>query len=337
MATPRVSVLLPVRDGAETLPEALGSLLSQTLRDLEVVAVDDGSRDGTAAILGGAAAKDPRVRIVATGGRGLVAALNLGLAESRGTFVARMDADDVSHPERLAEQVALLDARPDVGVASCLVRIVREGGVAPGFKAYERWLNSCVTPEEIAREIFVESPVPHPTALMRREELVALGGYRDPPWAEDYDLWLRYHVAGRAMAKVPLVLLDWRDHDGRLSRVDPRYRRDRFVDAKAHYLVRGPLAGRPEALVWGAGPIGKRLARGLRREGVAVPAFVDVDPRKVGRKAPGGAAVVDPDALARFRGTPLLVAVGVRGARALIRGALAARGWTEGSDFWCAA
>ncbi len=337
MAPLLVSVLLPVRDGEATLGEALGSVLSQTLRDLEVVAVDDGSRDGTAALLQEAAARDPRVRIFATGGRGLVPALSLGLAESRGTYVARMDADDVCHPERLAAQVALLDSRPDVGVASCLVRIVREGGVAPGFRAYEKWLNSCVAPEEIARDIFVESPVAHPTATFRREEALALGGYRDVPWPEDYDLWLRYHVAGRGIAKVPRVLLDWRDHEGRLSRVDPRYRRDRFVDAKAHYLVRGPLAGRRQAIVWGAGPIGKRLARALRSEGLAILAFVDVDPRKVGRKAPGGAPVVDPDALARFRGTPLVVAVGVRGARALIRGALAARGWAEGSDFWCAA
>lgn len=337
MTAPRISVVLPARDAAGTIDAAMASVLAQSCADLEVCAVDDGSTDDTRARLEAWAARDPRVRVLAGAGAGLEQALTLALHAARAPVVARMDADDVSLPERLARQLALLESDRDLGVVGCGVRIVRAGGVAEGFRLYEGWLNGLVTAADHAREIFVESPLAHPTAMFRRDEALALGGYRDCPWPEDYDLWLRYHVAGRGIAKVPAVLLDWTDHDGRLSRRDPRYARDRFLDAKAHYLARGPLAAGRRAVVWGAGPVGRRLARALRREGVAVPAFVDVDARKIGVKSPGGAPVLGPECVRAHSGVPVLAAVGKRGARDEIRERLDGFGYVEGRDYWCCA
>ena len=223
MSPPRVSVLMPVYNAAGTLPETLQSTAAQSLGDFEVIAVDDGSDDDSGKILEAWSRGDRRIKPIRAGRVGLVNALNHGLSRCRGEWVARMDADDRMHPDRLARQVELLDARPDISVAGSLVEIfadrtagegsvgegsvgegsVGEGSVGEGMRVYEAWLNSLVAPEDIAREIFIESPIAHPSAMVRRGELVELGGYRDLGWPEDYDLWLRYHAAGATVRQGP--------------------------------------------------------------------------------------------------------------------------------------
>ena len=340
MPTPRVSILMPVYNAAGTLPETLQSIAGQTLDDFEVIAVDDGSDDDSGMILEAWGRGDRRIKPVRAGRVGLVEALNHGLSRCRGVWVARMDADDRIRPDRLARQAALLDARPEISVAGSLVEIFAEGTVGEGMKVYEAWLNSLVEPGDIAREIFIESPIAHPSAMVRRDELVGLGGYRDAGWPEDYDLWLRYHAAGRRFAKVPEVLLYWREHADRLTRTDSRYSVENFLRVKAHFLVNGPLKDRDGLIVWGAGQTGRRLTRHIVRMGRPVDAFVDISPRKIGgrmREAP----VIGPDELpatwTRYRRPMLIVAVSSRGARKLIRQALTDMGLAEVDDFLCAA
>jgi hypothetical protein len=331
-------VLLPVRDGGAFLEQCLASLERQTLTDLEVVAVEDGSGDGSAEVLAWWAGRDPRIRVVPGPAAGLVAALDTGLDGARAPLVARMDSDDVCHPRRLELQVGRLDRDPDLGVVSCLVRIFPRTRVAEGFRVYERWLNGLVTPAQIARERFVESPLAHPSVVVRRELLLAVGGYRDLCWPEDYDLWLRLLAAGARCAKVERRLLFWREHGGRLTRTDCRYAAARFVECKAHHLVRGPLAGCSSVVVWGAGKTGRLLSRELLGLGAPIEAFVDIDPRKVGRRV-RGRPVVAPEALPGLLGpgTVVLAAVPARGARDLIRGHLDALGLVEGCGYWCCA
>jgi hypothetical protein len=175
--------------------------------------------------------------------------------------------------------------------------------------------------------------------MFRRAVVEAVGGYRDPPWAEDYDLWLRLAAAGARFAKVPRVLHRWRDAPGRASRTQPRYSRDAFLRCKAHHLAGGPLAGAPGVVVWGAGITGKRLSRYLDAAGCRTHAFIDIDPAKIGRPRRGDILVHgnDPATLAQLRPWPLVAAVAVPEARQLIRAAASAAGWHEGDDFWCAA
>lgn len=336
---PLVSVLLPARDAAATLPAALESVLGQTLADLEVVAVDDGSTDETPALLDAYAARDPRVRVLRQPPCGIVAALNRGLAACRGSFVARMDADDVAHPERLAAQHAFLAARPDLGLCGSLVAGVGADGSAlrPGMARYIGWLNGLVAHDEIARERFVESPLVHPTAFARREVLLAAGGYEDRGWPEDYDLWLRLLARGVRMGKVPQVLLAWRDHAARATRTQPSYATDRLRALKVHHLLCGPLAeGRPVAF-WGAGLEGKPLLRALVAAGRKVPVVVEADPRKIGNVIHGARVIPASalgDALRAHPGALTLVAVGVPSARPLIRTELDALGLREGESYF---
>jgi glycosyltransferase involved in cell wall biosynthesis len=312
----------------------------QTLRDLEVVAVDDGSTDGTRKKLGEWARRDARLRVLGRGHEGVVASLSAGLAECRALLIARMDADDLSQPERLAKQAALLEVDPGLALAGCLVEGIPRGGVREGFRIYIDWLNGLVSPEDIARQIFVESPLPHPSVMIRREWLERAGGYEDNGWPEDYDLWLRLHLLGARFGKVSEVLVFWREHPARLTRVDPRYSVENFLRAKAHYLALGPLRERETVILWGAGQMGRRLSKHLLREGAPLAAFVDIDPAKIGRRK-RGLPVIAPEGLeGMWKASPrpvVLAAVGARGARALIREQLTAMGLHEGEDWWAVA
>jgi glycosyltransferase involved in cell wall biosynthesis len=329
--SPALSVLLPVRDAAATLDEALSSLAEQTFGDFEIVAVDDGSVDATPDVLARWSTRDRRLSVVRTESRGIVSALRQACAQASAPLLARMDADDISESRRFERQVALLQARPEIAACGTLVRYFPDAALRDGARAYEGWINSLIASEEIERDLFVECPIAHPTLMIRRDVLEAVGGYRDVPWPEDYDLILRVAAAGGRMAKVPETLLRWREGEGRLSRTDPRYSEDAFRRLKVRYLA-PRLSSRAGVVVWGAGPVGKAFARELVTAGQPLRAFVEIDPRKVGQRI-HGVPVVAPDGLARFRDAFVVAAVSGPSARAEIRSHLHAAGWREGAEF----
>ncbi len=325
MPVPRTSVVLPVRNGEAYLAAALESLSAQTDRDFEVIAVNDGSTDATSAILGEFAAHDQRIRVIAGPGGNLPEALNLGAAQARGRYIARMDADDLSHPERLRLQADYLDRNSDIGLVASRVRYLGDAGANRGLALFVDWTNSLVEPDEIAFNRFVETPVIHPSVLFRRDLIERFGGYLDGEFPEDYELWLRWMEAGVRFAKLPEMLLEWRDGPDRLTRVDPRYAPEAFFRIKAPYIERW-LARRnprhPEVVVWGAGRTARKGFAHLAREGVRVTVFIDIDPKKIGWRV-NGVPVVGPDAVPADEF--VLIYVGKRGARALIEDCLQGR------------
>jgi hypothetical protein len=333
---PRVAVLLPARNAAGTVRAAVTSILRQTARDLAVVCVDDGSTDATPEVLDRLAARDRRVRVVRGPGEGIARALSRGLARCDAELVARMDADDVAHPDRLAAQRAALEAAPALAAAGSRVALFPRGAVRAGMARHAAWLNGLVTPELVLRDLLVEAPLVHPAATIRRDRLEAVGGWRDGPFPEDYDLWLRLAAAGGAMTNLPRTLLRWRESPGRLTRTDPRYALARHVALKCAFVARVLHPGRAEVALWGAGETGRAFADGLAREGLSVALFLEVDRKKIGRTV-RGAPVLSWEEAGRARGLPLLVAVGAPGARDLIRGALARAGFREPDDFRCVA
>ncbi|HWA86496.1 MAG TPA: glycosyltransferase [Opitutus sp.] len=209
---PEVSVLLPVRDAVAFLPESVGSIRRQTLTAWELVAVDDGSSDGSGEWLRRAATEDQRIRVIAQEGRGLVAALNCAAAEAHGVFLARMDADDVARPMRLARQVEFLKTHPAVGVVGSAVRRI---GAASGI--WRRPGDDAA----LRAELLFRTPFVHPTVMLRRElwETAAEGGYReDFRAAEDIDLWERL-APHTAFGNLDEPLLDYRVHAAQVTRV----------------------------------------------------------------------------------------------------------------------
>ncbi len=332
----RLSVLMPCRDAAEHLSQSIRSIESQSFRDFEVVAVNDGSTDATEPMLERWANRDKRVRVLNLERVGLAGALQVGADACRGELLARFDADDVAHPLRFAQQIDFLARHRDLSAVGTRVRYFPRDKVGWGARRYERWLNGLADPAVVARDLYVECPIAHPTLMIRRSVFDEVGGYQRNGWPEDYDLVFRLHFAGARLANVPRVLHFWREGDGRLSRNDARYSPEAFRRCKISYLLKGPLNGREEVAIWGAGRVGKNFARSLSDSGVRVRTFYDIDPRKIGQRI-NGAPVRDAREVAHHHGAYLLVAVGAAGARETIREELAELGFREPQDYCCVA
>jgi hypothetical protein len=205
---PVVSVVLPVWNGERFLAEAVESVLSQTLDSFELLLVDDGSTDATSDIAHVFTCRDPRVRVIHIDRRGIAHALNAGIEQARGRYVARMDADDISCPSRLQKQIAYLDANPDCVAVGSAVSVIDEAGEHVGTRTFPEHHDG-ITNKLISGW---SNAIAHPTVVMRREALLAVGGYRpDRVPSEDLDLWIRLSAIGK-LANVNDQLLRYRRH-----------------------------------------------------------------------------------------------------------------------------
>jgi len=332
---PLISVLLPVWNAAATLPACLRSVQRQTVTCWQCVIVDDGSDDGSLAWARQFAAQDPRFEVVATAHQGLVPALRTGLAYCHGRFIARMDADDLMHRQRLAMQVRALQERPDLAAVGCHVRLLPRHGLSEGRLAYERWLNSINTTWQVHREAFVECPIAHPTLMIQGQVLRALA-YRDCGWPEDYDLLLRLLTQGYTVGVVPRRLLSWRDHPQRLSRRSPTYALERFTACKAAFLAASFLKQSATYVLWGYGDTGKALRRALLTYDRVPSHIVELHPGRLGKRI-HNAPVIPPDDLVRVPRQPVVVSVAGARARQEIRQEMRRLGFVELRDFVCAA
>jgi glycosyltransferase involved in cell wall biosynthesis len=334
-AEPLVSILLPARDAAQTLGLSLKSIARQSFSDFECLVVDNGSRDSTPAVVRDFAQADARFRLVSEPERGIVRALNAGIAACRGRFVARMDADDVMHRERLRLQIAMLEARRELIAVGCHVRLFPRRALTDGMRAYESWLNAIDSPAGLRAEAFVECPIAHPTLMIRRNVLAELG-YRERGWPEDYDLILRLLLAGHELGVVPRRLLGWRDGPARLSRTAPEYESERITECKAAFLSETFLRHSDEYVLWGYGDTGRVLSRALSAHGKKPAHIVELHPGRVGQRI-AGARVISPSELGALPRRPLIVSVAGATPRRQIRTALFELGYEDTVDFVCAA
>ncbi len=346
MPTDLISVILPVHNGAATVAAAIDTCLQQTHRSLELLVINDGSTDATPAILTDEAKRDPRLRVVhLPTRRGVATAFQAGLDRAQGQWIARMDADDLNHPERLSKQLALMRARPSLDAASCLVDIRKredDGELRSpdeGYRRFADWLNHLVEPDAIWAQRFVDQPIVNPTLFMRRRVMQELKAYRAGlAWAEDYDFWLRFFEGGKAIAKVPETLYTWTDHPRRLTRTDAAYTQRAFIRCKAHYLSHLPLVHERGVSICGAGPIGKRLGRALNDFGAPLRCYYEVNPRRIGETIHGIPVLSMEEWHPIEKNSPVVLsAVGQPGKRAHVRALALARGHREGVDYFATA
>lgn len=207
-AAPKVSVLMPVYNGERYLREAIDSILKQTLRDFEFIIVDDGSTDSSPDII--ASYSDPRIRMLRNAVNcGLVASLNRAIEVATTPFLARMDSDDISLPDRLLEQLRFMQANSDVAASGTWAIEIDADGK-------QLALRTAPTGEEVAHEFWRPSPLIHPTAIIRRSHLGELRYDPRALHAEDYDLWLRL-ANKHPLQNLPRALLLYRVHGSSIT------------------------------------------------------------------------------------------------------------------------
>jgi glycosyltransferase involved in cell wall biosynthesis len=233
---PRVTVLLPVFNAEHYLPSAVESVLTQSYSDFEAIVIDDGSTDASAEIIGSYARQDRRIRLVARRNRGVVASLNEGLAAARGEFIARMDADDVSLPDRFMEQVAFLQANEHcVALGSSFIYIDEQGSPT---RRHHCFINDVT----IRHALPIEGCILHPVAMFRSGAVTKIGGYRERYFAaEDYDLIRRLARVGE-LYNLPDPLFHYRESDSRVSARHATEQQDTADCIRAEIWSDGELA-----------------------------------------------------------------------------------------------
>jgi glycosyltransferase involved in cell wall biosynthesis len=272
---PRVSVVMPVYDAGEFVEEAVESIRRQTFCDFELICVDDGSTDGSDCILEWLAADDGRIRVIRQKNSGVATALNRGVAEAAGELIARMDADDVAIPERLAAQVAFLDANPEVVCVGTRQRYIDPAGTVWGES------DQPTDHADIEAKLLEGwgAAIQHPSATFRKSAFDQVGGYRKAfESIEDLDLFLRLATVGE-LANLPTLLLDYRLHHAsatfrkhrRQAELVPKAvaeayaARDREMPADWHYEPWTPRSAAEQLSQWAWRALSDRKPAHARR------------------------------------------------------------------------
>jgi glycosyltransferase involved in cell wall biosynthesis len=315
---PALSVLVPVRDARPWLAASFASLTRQTFRDFEIVAGDDGSRDGSGEWLDRHARSEPRLTVIRNEAHGLPSALATAFAASRAPLVARHDADDLSHRRRFEFQTRHLADHPDVSVLGTRVRLFPAHQTGAGMRRWAAWHNDLLDHTGMRNDSMIDSVLAHGTVMIRRTALQDAGGWVERGWPEDMDLWRRLFESGARFEKRSEMLYAWRQHVGSATHTDPRYRRDRIDALRLETLATGPLARTP---VVGLAGVGQGL---VRWQGLLASRWPNLHVHALGRP---------PRPWPHELAPPLVLVFGARPARTRWREALGERGWEEWRDF----
>jgi len=230
---PTISVLMPAYNAECYIAEAIESVLQQTYSDFELVVVNDGSTDNTLNIINGF--NDPRIRVINQNNQGVAAALNNGLKNARAAYIARFDADDICHPERLQKQHSFLQNNPEYILVGSDVEYISAGG--------DHLFNfECIahTHEEIIQKMYFYCPFVHPAVMYRKDSIINLGGYPEHAHNfEDYLLWTNITKAGK-LYNLPEPLIKYRLNPTSVT-IDEKWRGKRFRSLKRNAVLRGTV------------------------------------------------------------------------------------------------
>lgn len=275
---PKVSVILPFYNAGLVLHRAIESIASQSLMEFECILINNNSTDKSVEIAQNQTTKDERFILIHEPKQGVMFASNAGSEKARGKYIARMDADDLSYPNRLKLQAEFLDKKPEFGAVSGLVKHISHSEHTKGFARYVEWVNSVKTYKEILNNQFVESVIVNPSAMWRKEIADKYGMYKHGDFPEDYEMWLRWLSKDVKIEKLNETILDWYDSDTRLTRTQKIYSDSAFYRIKTKYLAQwleknNPF--HPHIAVWGASRISRRRARLLKQYGIEIDFYID--------------------------------------------------------------
>jgi len=277
----KLSVLLPFRNADQVLKRAVDSVLNQDC-PCELVLVEN--QENKSALAMQLAENHPQIKLLHEPQIGIVHALNTGLKNCTGEYIARMDADDEMLPGRLRKQVEFLDANPQIVLVSGQVVYRGDWMTACGFSSYVDQLNSIQTTDEIRKYRFIESPIAHPSVMFRNAAIDRKPLYRKGTFPEDYELWLHWlETYPDGFAKISDEVLVWHDSEQRLSRNHPAYNEEAFMQTRLAYLVRYIKMHHADKaiLIAGVGKKARKKIRIMQAAGLRVDAITDLRQRKL--------------------------------------------------------
>lgn len=307
------------------------SILEQDMDDLELILINNNSRDRSTEIARKWKRSDSRVILAEEAKQGVMYASNKGAEIAQGEYISRMDSDDWAYPEKLRKQAGFLDNNPEYGAVAGLVEHVPHSDNTKGFERYVEWSNSVQSYEEIYYRRFIESPIINPSAMWRRSVGKQHGLYRAGNFPEDYEMWLRWLDDGVKITKLPEVVLKWYDSDSRLTRTHQIYSDAAFYRIKSEYLAKwlaqhNPF--HPKVSIWGASRISRRRARLLEEYGIRFQSYIDTKKsRQLDEK------VIYYEDLPPAGGLFVLTYIKQMNNRGKIMAFLEERGYVEGEDY----
>ncbi|MEP0213790.1 MAG: glycosyltransferase family 2 protein [Cellulophaga sp.] len=263
MPTPLVSILIPFKNVEAFLDECINSIISQTYTNWEILAINDHSTDSSASILENYAKKDSRIKTTLNNGQGIIKALQLAYKLSNGTYITRMDSDDIMMPNKIKIMLSSLLKNGTKHIAVGKVKYFAKNGVNDGYKKYEEWLNQLTTTGDNYSEIYKECVIPSPCWMVHKSDFDAVGGFEPNTYPEDYDLAFRFYKHKIECIPCNTILHKWRDYSTRTSRTSEHYAQNYFLELKLNYFLEIEYLQTNTLVIWGAGKKGKEIAKKL--------------------------------------------------------------------------
>jgi len=282
MKSPLISILMPVKNTSPFLKECIDSIINQTEKNWELIAIDDHSTDDSLSILKEYSKKDIRINIFSNKNTGIIEALRLAYSKSKGACITRMDSDDIMTANKLSVLKTNLQKKGRGHVAVGLVSYFSEKPLGAGFKKYETWLNELTKKGRNFDEIYKECSIPSPCWMVFREDLEKCDAFNPSHYPEDYDLAFRFYLHGLEVIPCHKVLHRWRDYSTRTSRTHIHYADNTFLAIKAHYFLKLEYDKNKNLVIWGAGDKGKTMAKKLIAKGIDFYWICD-NPKKIGK------------------------------------------------------
>lgn len=281
--SPLISVVLPFFNAENTLERALLSISEQTCGNFECIMVDNNSTDDSLSIARAWAEKDTRFKWISEEKQGVANAFNRGASLAAGKYLARMDADDESFPERLRLQSDILENDAECDAVSGLVEYIPHISQSDGFERYVAGINTIKTSQQICLKQFHGMPVVNPSMMWRVASAEKYGLYRQDSYPEDYEMWLRWLHYGAKITKTDAYVLRWHDYPNRITRNLRIYSEEAFLRIKTFYLAKWLEINNPhhpEVFVWGANRQLRKRSGLLENYNISIRAFIDLKKKR---------------------------------------------------------
>ena len=332
MTNPRVSIITPVKNGAQFLVECLDSILTQTYQNWELLIVNDNSTDETQVILEEYSKQDDRIKVFQNKGQGIIEALQTGYSQSTGDFITRMDADDIMTANKLHLLVDKLIENGKGFIATGFVNYFSESILGQGYFNYQEWLNGLAQTESNFDDVYKECVIPSPCWMVSREDFESSGGFNSNLYPEDYDLTFRFYKQGLKVLAVKEVIHHWRDYATRTSRTDSNYSDNYFIQLKLKYWQELDFDSTKKLELWGAGKKGKEVARFLLEKGIEFD-WLSNNAKKIGKEV-YGVILKNSETVLKTGNPQILIAVGSMEYNTKIKKALNSKNLKPNIDYF---